>query len=167
SLSCVPLPVVLTFPIRRSSDLGNVYISNIRGGQDGTIWVTEEVNITTFELPADFDPATQNKWNYPSESTSTQVYRQLDSTGNELSRVDTTGMQEKLGADYVQNVVIDPEGCFFLLGQVYGDTTSQTKIAVLDKDQNVLFTIEEENSWGELTLLGDGTVAMSAWTEEN
>ena len=25
---------------------GNVYISNIRGGQDGTIWVTEEVNIT-------------------------------------------------------------------------------------------------------------------------
>lgn len=146
---------------------GSVYISGLRGGKDGTLWVTEEVYITTYDLPEDFDPATDNKWNYPSESTSTQVYRQLDSTGNELSRVDTTGMQEKLGADYVQNVVIDPEGCFFLLGQVYGDTTSQTKIAVLDKDQNVLFTIEEENSWGELTLLGDGTVAMSAWTEEN
>lgn len=145
---------------------GNVYISNIRGGQDGTIWVTEEVNITTFELPADFDPATQNKWDYPSESTSTQIYRQLDSTGNELSRIDTTGMQEKLAADYVQSVVMDPEGCFYASVQTYGETTSETKIVVLDKDQNILFTIEDENLWGQLTLLGDGTVGMSVWTEE-
>lgn len=145
---------------------GSVYISNIRGGQDGTLWVTEEVNITTFELPADFDPATQNKWDYPSESTSTQIYRQLDSTGNELSRIDTTGIQEKVGTDYIQSVVMDPEGCFFVFGQTYTDSTSQTKIVVLDKDQNVLFTIEDENLWGQLTLLGDGTVGMNVWTEE-
>ena len=146
---------------------GNVYISNIRGGQDGTIWVTEEVNVTTFELPADFDPTTQNKWDYPSESTSTQLYRQLDSTGNELSRIDTTGMQEKLAADYIQSVVMDPDGCFYVSVQTYGETTSETKIVVLDKDQNILFTIEDENLWGQLTLLGDGSVGMSVWTEEN
>ena len=146
---------------------GSVYISNIRGGQDGTLWVTEEVYITTFELPADFDPATDDKWNYPSESTNTQIYRQLDSTGNELSRIDTTGIREKVGTDYIQSVVVDPEGCFFVFGQTYSDTTSVSKIVVLDKDQNVLFTIEDENLWGQLTLLGDGTVGMSVWTEES
>lgn len=145
---------------------GSVYISNIRGGQDGTIWVTEEVYITTFDLPADFDPTTDNKWDYPSESTNTQIYRQLDSTGNEISRIDTSGMQQKLDADYIQGVVMDPEGCFFASVQSYSDTTSETKIVVMDKDQNILFTIEDENLWGQLTLLGDGNVGMSVWTEE-
>lgn len=145
---------------------GSSNISNIRGGEDGTLWVTEDVYTTTFELPADFDPNTDDKWNYPSESTNSQILRQLDSTGNELSRIDTSGMQEKLGADYINSMIMDPEGCFFTSVQTYGETTSETKIVVLDKDQNVLFTIEEENLWGQLTLLGDGTVGMSVWSEE-
>ena len=146
---------------------GSSNISNIRGGEDGTLWVTEDVYTTTFELPADFDPNTDDKWNYPSESTNSQILRQLDSTGNELSRIDTSGMQEKLGADYINSMIMDPEGCFFTSVQTYGETTSETKIVVLDKDQNVLFTIEEENLWGQLTLLGDGTVGMSYWREED
>lgn len=145
---------------------GSSNISNIRGGEDGTLWVTEDVYTTTFELPADFDPNTDDKWNYPSESTNSQILRQLDSTGNELSRIDTSGMQEKLGADYINSMIMDPEGCFYTTVQTFGETTSENKVVVLDKDQNVLFTIEEENLWGQLTLLGDGTVGMSVWSEE-
>ena len=145
---------------------GSSNISNIRGGEDGTLWVTEDVYTTTFELPADFDPNTDDKWNYPSESTNSQILRQLDSTGNELSRIDTSGMQEKLGADYINSMVMDPEGYFYTTVQTFGETTSENKVVVLDKDQNVLFTIEEENLWGQLTLLGDGTVGMSVWSEE-
>ena len=145
---------------------GSASISNIRGGADGTLWVTEDVYYSTFELPADFDPNTDNKWDYPSESTNLQVLRQLDSTGNEISRIETTGMQEKLEADYVQSLVMDPEGCFYVSATSYGDSTSETKVVVLDKDQNILFTIEEENLWGQLTLLGDGTVGVSTWSEE-
>ena len=145
---------------------GSSNISNIRGGEDGTLWVTEDVYTTTFELPADFDPNTDDKWNYPSESTNSQILRQLDSTGNELSRIDTSGMREKLGADYISSMVMDPEGYFYTTVQTFGETTSENKVVVLDKDQNVLFTIEEENLWGQLTLLGDGTVGMSVWSEE-
>ena len=145
---------------------GSSNISNIRGGEDGTLWVTEDVYTTTFELPADFDPNTDDKWNYPSESTNSQILRQLDSTGNELSRIDTSGMQEKLGVDYINSMVMDPEGYFYTTVQTFGETTSENKVVVLDKDQNVLFTIEEENLWGQLTLLGDGTVGMSVWSEE-
>ncbi len=145
---------------------GSSNISNIRGGEDGTLWVTEDVYTTTFELPADFDPNTDDKWNYPSESTNSQILRQLDSTGNELSRIDTSGMQEKLGADYINSMVMDPEGYFYTTVQTFGETTSENKVVVLDKDQTILFTIEEENRWGQLTLLGDGTVGMSVWSEE-
>ncbi len=145
---------------------GSSNISNIRGGEDGTLWVTEDVYTTTFELPADFDPNTDDKWNYPSESTNSQILRQLDSTGNELSRIDTSGMQEKLGADYINSMVMDPEGYFYTTVQTFGETTSENKVVVLDKDQTILFTIEEENLWGQLTLLGDGTVGMSVWSEE-
>ena len=146
---------------------GSSNISNVRGGEDGTLWVTEDVYTTTFELPADFDPNTDDKWNYPSESTNSQILRQLDSTGNELSRIDTSGMQEKLGADYINSMVMDPEGYFYTTVQTFGETTSENKVVVLDKDQNVLFTIEEENLWGQLTLLGDGTVGMSYLREED
>ena len=145
---------------------GSASISNIRGGADGTLWVTEDVYYNTFDLPADFDPETDNMWDYPSESTNIQVLRQLDSTGNEISRIETTGMQEKLEADYIQNLVMDPEGCFYACATTYGDSTSETKVVVMDKDQNILFTIEEENLWGQLTLLGDGTVGMSTWSDE-
>lgn len=145
---------------------GSASISNIRGGADGTLWVTEDVYYNTFDLPADFDPETDNMWDYPSESTNIQVLRQLDSTGNEISRIETTGMQEKLEADYIQNLVMDPEGCFYGCATTYGDSTSETKVVVMDKDQNILFTIEEENLWGQLTLLGDGTVGMSTWSDE-
>lgn len=146
---------------------GRVGISNIRGGKDGTLWITEDISVNTFELPADFDPTTDNKWDYPVESTNTQIYRQLDSTGSELSRIDTSGVQEKVGVEYIQDMVMDPEGCFFVFGQSYTETTSQGKLVVLDQDQNILFSIEDENLWGQLTLLGDGTVGMSTWTEES
>ena len=146
---------------------GRVGISNIRAGKDGTLWITEDISINTFELPADFDPTTDNKWDYPVESTNTQVYRQLDSTGSELSRIDTSGVQEKVGVEYIQDMVMDPDGCFFVFGQSYTESTSQSKLVVLDQDQNILFSIEEGDLWGQLTLLGDGTVGMNTWTEES
>lgn len=146
---------------------GNASISNIRGGADGTLWVTEDVYYNTFDLPADFDPETGNVWDYPSESTNLQILRQLDSTGSEITRIDTTGMQEKLGADYIQSVALDPEGSLIVLSSSYSDTTNETKITVMDQSLNILFTIEGDDLWGQLTLLGDGTVGMNVWTEEN
>ena len=147
---------------------GSVYVSNIRGGRDGTLWVTEEINTTTFQLPEDFDPENESKWDYPSESTTTQLFRQLDSTGSELSRIEFGNLAEKVGATYLQSVVLDGEGNLYTLSEDYDSDsgTSTTKITFLDQNQNIGFSIEEENIWGQLTLLGDGTVGMSSWVEE-
>lgn len=140
---------------------GNVYINSIRTGADGTLWVTEEVNVYRFDLPADFDPENDDKWNYFSGSEQGQIQRQLDATGNEISRVDATGLKEKLGLgeqDYLGYTILDGQG------NTYASTDG--KITVLDKDMNVLFELTGDNLWGNLSLLGDGTVGMSVWSEE-
>lgn len=139
---------------------GNSYISDIRMGADGTIWITEQLSTYKFDLPADFDPENDDQWNYYTSGEDTQIQRQLDSTGNELSRVDTSGLTEKLDMDYINNMVIDPSGNFIVSGQKNTETTSETKITALDKDMNKLFEISEEDLWGQLILLGDGSVGV-------
>ena len=70
-----------------------VNINNLRPGADGTLWVTEELTSTTFQLPEGFDEASGDKWDYQVTET-TRVQRQLDGTGQELRRVD---LEEQIG----------------------------------------------------------------------
>ncbi len=137
---------------------GNTNLSSIRTGEDGTLWVTEEIYTYKFDLPEDFDPENDDRWEYYTEGENSQVQRQLDSTGSELSRLDTSGLREKLGWDYLNYMLMDNSGNIY--------TSTDGKVAVLDKELKHLFTIEEENLWGELTLLGDGTVGMICYVND-
>lgn len=132
---------------------GDCYISGIRMGADGTVWVSEEMHTYKFDLPEDFDEEKDDRWNYYTEGPSSQIRRQLDSTGSELTRIDTSGLQEKLEFEYINSVIFDNQGNIYV--------TTDGKIAVLDKEMNPQFTIEEENLWGDMTLLGDGTVGCT------
>ena len=137
---------------------GSTNISSIRTGADGTLWITEDVYTYKFDLPEDFDPENDDRWEYYTEGENTQIQRQLDSTGSELSRMDTSGLQEKLGWDYLNYMLMDDSGNIY--------TSTDGKVAVLDKELKPLFTIEEENLWGEMTLLGDGTVGMVGYVND-
>ena len=128
-------------------------INNIRAGEDGTLWVTEYLNWWYYDLPENFNPETDDQWNYEVNGEST-VLRQLDSTGKELSRTELDGLGEKAGLEYTSSMAFDNDGNIFV--------NSDTKLAVLDKDQNLLFTLEGENLWGQMVLLGDGTVGLSS-----
>ncbi len=138
-----------------SYDSGWFNIDSISAGADGTLWVSERATVYEFDLPEGFDEETGNKWDYQT-STNVELRRQLDSTGKELNSIDTTTMREKLGeVDYINSTVMDAEGCFY----ISGGGQNGSKIAVLDKDMNVLFTLDDD-SWGDFTILGDGTVGM-------
>lgn len=132
---------------------GDCYIESISIGAEGTLWVKENLYIQHFDLPEGFDPETDEKWNYYTDSDDSQIFRQLDSTGNEISHVETTGLAEKLEMDYIQSTVFDRDGDCYVSGR--------GKIAVLDPSMNVKFTIEDGDLWGdELISLSDGSVAM-------
>ena len=132
---------------------GNVSIDGLRPGAEGTLWVSERIYTYSFDLPADFDETTGNKWDYHTGSTEVNLQRQLDSTGNEIARVDTSGLKEKLEADYIYATLFDKEGDLYV--------SVEGKIAVLDPSLNVKFVLEDEQLWGDaLTLLNDGSVGV-------
>lgn len=134
---------------------GNVYAERLSVDTDGKLWVTENINTYTFNLPEGFDETTGNKWDYQSDSQTTVLRRQLDTTGKEVRRVDLSGLREKLEklkVDAVNNISFDREG------RVYA--CNDKKIFVLDADLNELFTVEGEELWSELTPLSDGRMGM-------
>ena len=136
-------------------DEGWFSLDGLRGGADGTIWVTERANIYEYNLPEDFNEETDAKWEYQT-STEVQLMRQLDGDGKELQRLDTSGIREKLSDwNYIGNILAGADGCLY----VSGAGANGSKLAVLDKDKNVLFTLDDD-SWGEFITLSDGNMAM-------
>ena len=143
------------------------YIEGLTAGADGTLWVTETVEEYIYDVPEDFDPQTDYLWNYEMiENRRSQIRRNLDSTGSEISRLETSGLEEALGFDqqggYVGSTVMDDAGNLFVFAEVYTETGYETKLVVLDRNMDRLFEIKEQDMYGELILLGDGLVAMSS-----
>lgn len=106
------------------------HIQNMGIGSDGTIWVWETRTSFQFDLPDHFDIEADNRWNYASVSDSRVLLRQIDSGGNELYCTDMTG---KLEED-IYNISIDVDGNCYI--------PYSGKLAVLDRDGNSLFAIE-------------------------
>ena len=143
-------------------DQSYVYLSGIRAGADGAIWVEESLNAYSYDLPEDFDPETGNIWEYDMlDSIEKNYHIQLDSTGAEITRVDVSGLQEKAGIDsmYSGGTLFDPKGNIYV--------STDGKIVVLDSSLNVLFSVEDENFWGgDLTLLSDGSVGTTTTVQD-
>lgn len=143
------------------------YIDGISIGTDGTLWVTETLEEYIYDVPEDFDPATDYMWNYEMlENRRVQLRRQLDADGNEIACIETGGLEEKILGEqpgYIGSTIVDGDGNFCVFAEVNQENTYETKIVVLDKELNVLFEIKEKDLWGELILLGDGLVAVSSY----
>ena len=144
------------------------YIEGISIGSDGTLWVTESLEEYIYDVPEDFDPETDYIWNYEMiENRRSQLRRQLDSSGKELSRIETSGLEEALGfgdsQGYIGNTLLDNDGNLYVFAEIYDEENYVTQIVVLDKEMNVLFEIREGELWGQMILLGDGSVALSSY----
>lgn len=131
---------------------GDVSIQKVEPGEDGTIWVTEYVYAYTFNLPEGMDMTSDERWEYQEYQEST-VRRQLDSTGAEIQRIDVTDLAGTLGVEYLSS-----SPAFDRAGNIY--VCDEEHLYVLDPQLNKLFTLDGENLWGEMTLLGDGTMGM-------
>ena len=95
------------------------------------------------------------------EEEETVVRRQLDQDGNELACIDLSGLNDTLtdildDDTYINAISFDSEG------NIYAITGE--KIYVLDPQMNLLYTLEREDLWYDLTPLGDGTLGMMQWT---
>ena len=135
-------------------------------GMDGTVWVHEAAIYNIYELPEDFDPETQDKWDYRTGGGQAHLLRQIGPDGSELRRIDLSALASRLGAKTVQrydltgyrlgpatpllDAVQDGAGDLWLL--------MPGKLCVLDGAGEERLVLDWSYSSGNLVPLGDGSM---------
>ena len=139
----------------------NRNFNSLRTGIDGSLWLEESTYSYVFDLPEDFDEETDSKYNYTTDTVRKEYQVQLDSTGTEITRIDTSDLQEKAGVEgrYQNGLLVDKDGDIFI--------TDSQKIVVLDSSMNVRFTVEDSNMrGGSLVELSDGSIGATVYVTD-
>jgi len=151
-----PLPNFKAEAVPEGYDQGGVYYDGIRAAADGTLWLSASAYGYSFDLPENFDPENDQMWNYEQTESMQEEYQiQLDSTGTEITRFETTELREKSGVEsfYSDGTVYGADGSIYI--------STEGKVVVMDSSMNIQFTLEDENLWGGNTItLSDGRVAV-------
>ena len=151
--------------------MGNAYIENMMIGPDGALWIVENINTYYYDLPENFDPMTQNTWEYYKEDKNFTQVRKLNSDGSEaavlnLSEIaaslDSAYDEENPRTYYIYNSVLDSAGNLYFY--FYGNDGGM--MVVVNSQGEVLFTLKEDNVGGEMVRLSDGRVAVMCYGEE-
>ena len=125
---------------------------------EGNPGVLRYENITTIDLPEDFDPSKDDKWQYEQHYTSTYYFETFDSTGKtlvskEISKI--TDGEEGMSADYLS---------FDSKGNVYVGNWRGFEVYSPDLSEKLFASKEEMNTDG-FVKLSDGSVGISLWGE--
>ena len=110
---------------------------------------------TTYNLPEDFDPEIQNKWEF-AEYKNSFIIRNIDASGNlgEGKVVFEFSENEEF---YPDNMICGGNGNWYV--------SSWQEIRVYDKDFNQLYSIPCPDGTSGLVELGDGRVGGLFWSE--
>lgn len=142
---------------------GNASVNRMWLDTDGSLWVKENISSYVFDLPEDFDPTNDDRWNYRTDESDVTVLCRLDKNGKELSRIDITSLTESGEEENYTylNGITACGGVIYALISSYDEEaeTELMKITALDESKNVLFTLDcPEQSWGSLVQLPGGAV---------
>lgn len=146
---------------------GGAYIENMLAGPDGALWLVETVNTYYYDLPENFDPMTDNQWQYYTEDQNRTLLRKLDENGAEVCSFDLCAVAAELDHAeerqnyYIYNVCMDQAGNLYFY--YYGERGT---LVVLDPQGEVLMTLENDDIGGSMVRLNDGRVAVLSYGEQ-
>ena len=133
--ACTQLPN-LQLPTVPEDCEGNVDCYNMAGSDDGTLWMLVNVYAAKYDLPADFDPNTMNKYDYPSTDMSTAYLMHVAADGSTIANVDLsvtddgTDEEDGMGSN-ISSFAVDAAGNLYV--------TDYSYIYVLDAEGKLLF----------------------------
>jgi len=165
--------------------MGSIGINGMRVDGDGNLWVFENGNFWTLNIPDDFDGEEWDTWQFHEEVGSLTAIRKLDSTGAEILSVDISGLTGSAGGAtggmagggthrvvggpggtmdnfFIRSFNIDGDGNIYIAGEsMMGGST----IFVLTNDGQLRFQIDATSWIDTLVRMSDGTIATLAWSE--
>lgn len=146
---------------------GNAGLNAIQAGPDGSILVLESVDQYYYDLPENFNPETDNRWDYYKDGGSKCLLRKLSETGAELSAVDLKALYfQSQGLDASQegdnyfwaySFQVDDSGNAYVSAMGY--------LMVVAPDGRLLSCQSQDNMNDMLVRLSDGRVAVQFWSE--
>lgn len=154
--ACTQLPN-LQLPTVPEDCEGNVDCYNMAGSDDGTLWMLVNVYAAKYDLPADFDPNTMNKYDYPSTDMSTAYLMHVAADGSTIANVDLsvtddgTDEEDGMGSN-ISSFAVDAAGNLYLSDYNY--------IYVLDAEGKLLFKIDDSQYSGSLCRLQPDQVGI-------
>lgn len=154
--ACTQLPN-LQLPTVPEDCEGNVDCYNMAGSDDGTLWMLVNVYAAKYDLPADFDPNTMNKYDYPSTDMSTAFLMHVAADGSTIANVDLsvtddgTDEEDGMGSN-ISSFAVDAAGNLYV--------TDYNYIYVLDAEGKLLFKIDDSQYSGSLCRLQPNQVGI-------
>ncbi len=134
--------------------LGNSYLSGMQVSKDGALWLNEQISTYYFDLPADFDPETDDRYAYYMQDPNRNLLHQIDETGALVQTIEL----EVPAETYLNNISILDDGRIlaidwqgFLLFDASGKMVSQTTV---------------ETGIDRVLPMADGSFMVSTWTED-
>ena len=145
---------------------GNINVSSMQIAEDGSVWVLENGYFYHYDVPEDFDPETDDEWNYYVDDGEQYYLRQLNPDGSEAKNIDISAMvnEAKGSTDdeysyfYINYMQVDAAGNIYL--------ATETEIYVLDSEGNVSFKLSVDNWINNIIRFGDGTVAALCYEDD-
>ncbi len=125
---------------------GSVDCYNMIGSDDGTLWMLVNVYATQYELPDDFDPNTDSKWNYPSTDIGGSYLMHVAADGSTIASIDLSDTNaddtEDGMSSNLSSFAVDAAGNLYV--------SDYNNIYVLDAEGNVQFKLDGSQYNGSL-----------------
>ena len=135
---------------------GGVNCYNMIGSDDGTLWMLVNVYATQYELPDDFDPNTDSKWNYPSTDIGGSYLMHVAADGSTIASIDLSDTNNEDNEDgmsgNLSSFAVDAAGNLYV--------SDYNNIYVLDAEGNVQFKLDGSQYNGSLYRLNAQQVGV-------
>ena len=125
---------------------GSVNCYSMIGSDDGTLWMLVNVYATQFDLPDDFDPETESRWDYPSTDINGSYLMHVAADGSTIVSLDLSDTNSEDNEDgmsgNLSSFAVDAAGNLYV--------SDYNNIYVLDAEGNVQFKLDDSQYNGSL-----------------
>ena len=135
---------------------GSVDCYNMIGSDDGTLWMLVNLYATQFDLPDDFDPETESRWDYPSTDINGSYLMHIAADGSTIASLDLSDTNNEDNEDgmsgNLSSFAVDAAGNLYV--------SDYNNIYVLDAEGNVQFKLDGSQYNGSLYRLNAQQVGV-------